>query len=231
MIPFIFSCEHATCAVPEAFKEALRGDAESITSSRGWDLGALNLAQAFAMKFRTPLTHCEITRLLIDCYPPETNPEHWGFCSKKLLPGQKEKLHERQYLTHINTLRQRVTTELARHPAVVHISFHTFDPAEKPGLHVSLLFSEGKVGESQFALEWLKQIKAIMPGEIVVKPNEKFYPKQHRTILDVLRDEWLFDTYMAVEIQVSNRLFLEGSPMRWDKFKAALQESLKKAAE
>ena len=231
MIPFIFSCEHATCAVPEAFKEALRGDAEVITSSHGWDLGALNLAQSFAMKFRTPLTNCEITRLLIDCHLPETNPDHWGAFSQKLPPGQKEKLHERLYLNHINTLRQRIATELERHSSVVHISFHTFDPADKPDLHVSLLFSEGKIGESQIGLTWLNKMGEIMPDEIVIQSNREFYPKQSKTILDLLRTEWPSDQYIALEIQVSNRLFLDSVPMRWDKFKAALQDSLKKTFE
>ena len=70
MTALLFSCENATCAVPEAFRELFRGSEDSVTSSRGWEPGSLNLAQAFAMKFRTPLVHGDVTRLLLDFEMP-----------------------------------------------------------------------------------------------------------------------------------------------------------------
>lgn len=227
-IPLIFSCEHATCTIPEAFKETLRHDTDLITSPKGWDLGSLNLAQALAMKFRTPLVHCEISRLIIDCYLQEENPERWSTVSHKLSEAQRDKLHDRQLVPHLTTLRQRITTELERNDSVAHVSVHTFDPSEHPDLHVSLLFSEGKVGESTLALAWQENIRQALP-ELKVRPNEKFYPDQTKTLLDTFRGEWSSDRYLGLEIQVSNQMFLEGAPLRWDKVKAALIDALHKA--
>ena len=226
MIPTIFSCEHATCSVPEAYKEALSQDTELITSPEGWDLGALNLAQAMAMKFRTPLVHCDITRLIIDCYLQETNPDRWSTLSMKLTEGQREKLHERQLLPHLSILRQRIATELARNSSVLHVSVHTFDPKLHPDVHVSLLYSEGRVGESSLALHWLQTMQEKLPA-LTIKGNEVFYPDQTKTILDTLRKERSSAEYQGIELQVSNQLFLEGQPMRWDAFKNAFMESLR----
>lgn len=228
MIPLLFSCEHATCTVPEAFKEALRNDTELITSAKGWDLGALNLAQAFAMKFRTPLVHCDVTRLIIDCYLQPSNPDRWSELSFKLTENQRDKLHERQLVPHLATLRQRISTELERNPSVAHISIHTFDPAEHPDLHISLLFSEGKVGESTLALSWLQHIRQALPM-LQVRANEKFYPDQTKTMLDTFRNERSSEHYIGLELQVSNQLFLDGKPLRWDKVKIGLLEALIKA--
>ena len=66
MTAFLFSCEHATCAVPEAYRELFHGAEDAVHSTEGWEPGSLNLAQAFSMKFRTPLVHGDVTRLLID---------------------------------------------------------------------------------------------------------------------------------------------------------------------
>ena len=66
MTAFLFSCDNATCAVPEAYREIFRGSEEVVASTEGWEPGSLNLAQGFAMKFRTPLVHGDVTRLLID---------------------------------------------------------------------------------------------------------------------------------------------------------------------
>lgn len=226
MIPTIFSCEHATCAVPDAFKEALREDTEFITTSEGWDLGALNLAQAMAMKFRTPLVHCDITRLIIDCYLQETNPSRWSALSMKLTEGQREKLQERQLVPHLNVLRQRIANELARNSSVLHVSVHTFDPQQHPDLHVSLLYSEGRVGESTLALQWLQVMQEKLP-DLTIKGNEVFYPEQTKTVLDTLRKERSSAEYQGIELQVSNQMFLDGQPMRWVDFKNAFMESLR----
>jgi len=226
MIPTIFSCEHATCAVPDAYKEALSQDTERITSPEGWDLGALNLAQALSMKFRTPLVHCEITRLIVDCYLQESMPERWSDLSMKLTEAQREKLHERQVVPHLSALRQRISTELERNASVLHVSVHTFDPALHPDLHVSLLYSEGRVGESSLALQWLQAMQEKLPA-LSIKGNQTFYPEQTKTILDTLRKERSSAQYQGIELQVSNQMFLEAQPMRWDAFKNGLIESLR----
>jgi predicted N-formylglutamate amidohydrolase len=57
MIAYLISCDHATCAVPEPYREIFRGSEEVVSSKEGWEPGALNLAQGFAMKFSTPLVH------------------------------------------------------------------------------------------------------------------------------------------------------------------------------
>ena len=221
MTPLIFSCEHATCTVPEAYKEALRNDGDLVTSAQGWDIGSLNLAQGMSMKFRTPLVHSEMTRLLIDCYLQENNPDRWSHLAMKLNETQREKLHERQLLPYLQILRQRITTELERNASVI----HTFDPQTKPDLHLSLIFGEGKVFESTIGINWLNQIKAAAP-ELTCRANVMFYPEHTKTLLDTLRSEWPSDQYIAIELQVSNQIFLEGNPMRWDKLKAMLQSTL-----
>ena len=144
----------------------------------------------------------------------------------KLTEQQREKLHERQLVTHLSALRQRISTELERNASVLHVSVHTFDPALHPDLHVCLLYSEGRVGESSLALQWLQAMQEKLPA-LTIKGNQVFYPEQSKTILDTLRKERSSAQYQGIELQVSNQMFLEAQPMRWDAFKNGLIESLR----
>ena len=63
--------------------------------------------------------------------------------------------------------------------------------------------------------------------ELRIVPNVKFYPDQSKKLLDTLRSDWSSEQYLAIELQVSNQLFLENKPVRWDKLKVALIDSLK----
>jgi predicted N-formylglutamate amidohydrolase len=228
MMPLIFSCEHATCAVPDANKEVFQPEMERITSAEGWDVGALNLAQSFSMKFRTPLVQCEFSRLLIDCHCRENDPARWSDFYEMLTDMQRIRLQEKHLIAHAQMLRQRVMTELERHETVVHISIHTFDPEKHPDVDVSLLFSEGKVGEASLGLAWIAAMQDEAPGLAVVE-NVKFYAERSQTVLDGLRDEFGSQRYVGLELQVCNKLFLSPVLMRWDKCKLMLQSSLLRA--
>jgi predicted N-formylglutamate amidohydrolase len=228
MMPLIFSCEHATCSIPTANKEALLSQAERITSAEGWDVGSLNLAQSFSMKFRTPLVHCEYSRLIIDCHCREDDPARWSEFYETFTDMQRERLQLKHLVAHALTLRQRVANELERNDAVVHVSVHTFDPELHPGVDVSLLYSEGKVGESSIALAWMTAMREELPGLKVVG-NSKFYPDRSQTVLDGLREEFGSQRYIGLELQVSNEMFLAPKLMRWEKFKGVLQSSLLRA--
>ena len=125
MTAFLFSCNYATCAVPEAYREIFRGSEEVVGSTAGWEPGSLNLAQGFAMKFRTPLVHGDVTRLLIDF--ENDGDARWSRFSLKLPETTRVKVvdrHERPYRT---SLKQRIAEDLRRHDALLHVMIHT-DP-------------------------------------------------------------------------------------------------------
>jgi len=158
MIPLLISCEHATCAVPEANRELFQNEEELLTSPEGWDPGALNLAQAMAMKFRTPLVHGEITKLLIDLNATSEN-RRWSRFGKLLTDAQRAKMVERHLATHMAALHQRISDETRRAGKVLHISVHTFPTNEAVSLieaQVAIGFDPGNEVASTAAHRWAK---------------------------------------------------------------------------
>jgi hypothetical protein len=123
MTAFLISCENATCAVPEAYREIFRDFEDDVASTEGWEPGALNLAQGFAMKNRTPLVHGDVTRLLIDL--EKDGDERWSRFSLKLPEATRVKVAERHEKPYRMMLNQRIGEDLRRHAAVLHLMVHT----------------------------------------------------------------------------------------------------------
>jgi hypothetical protein len=215
MTAFLFSCNNATCAVPEAYREIFRGSEDAVASSAGWEPGSLNLAQAFAMKFRTPLVHGDVTRLLIDF--ENDGDARWSRFSLTLPEATRVKVvdrHERPYRT---SLKQRITEDLRRHEALLHVMIHT-DPTTD-----GLVLLETPVGAAvaeKFSNAWRARLVAADLDVRQVKGVAI------NALGAMLSEEFPAERYAQVKLSVSQTFFLEGRPWRWETLKKLLLESL-----
>ena len=114
---FVISCEYATCAIPEAYRELFQGVEERVTSPEGWDCGALNLAQAFAMRLRTQLIHGNHTRLLIDL--DRDGDDRWSEWSRLIPEASRTRLADREDGAYRQALRERIADELRRNEVAI----------------------------------------------------------------------------------------------------------------
>lgn len=215
MTAFLFSCDYATCAVPEAYRELFRGSEEEVASTTGWEPGALNLAQGFAMKFRTPLVHADVTRLLIDFQ--KDGEDRWSRFSLKLPEAIRLKLvdrHERPYRTQ---LKQRIAEDLRRHTALLHVMIHT-DPTTN-----GMVLLETPVGAElaeKFSNAWRARLVAAELDVRQVK-GVAIHP-----LGSALSETFPASQYAQVKLSVSQSFFLEGRPWRWETLKKLLLVSL-----
>lgn len=215
MTAFLFSCNYATCAVPEAYREIFRGSEDVLTSTEGWEPGSLNLSQGFAMKFRTPLVHGDVTRLLIDL--GKDGDARWSRFSLKLPEATRVKVadrHERPYRTALN---QRIAEDLRRHPALLHVMIHT-DPATD-----GMVMLETPVGAAlaeKFAAAWRSRLAAADVDVRHVNGVES------SPLAATLAGSFPADRYAQVRLSVSQTFFLEGRPWRWETLKKLLLDSL-----
>ena len=219
MTAFLFSCDYATCAVPEAYREIFRGSEEVLTSKEGWEPGSLNLAQGFAMKFRTPLVHGDVTRLLIDF--GQDGDARWSRFSLKLPEATRAKLvdrHERPYRTSLN---QRIAEDLRRHEALLHVMIHT-DPTTD-GL-VMLETPTGALLAEKYAAAWRNRLAA---GDLDVRHVRG---AGENPLAVNLAKTFPAESYAQIRLSISQTFFLEGRPWRWETLKKFLLESLAQVA-
>lgn len=219
MTAYLISCDYATCAVPEAYREIFRGSEEIVSSPEGWEPGALNLAQGFAMRFRTPLVHGDVTRLLIDL--EKQGDERWSRFAMKLPETTRAKVadrHERPYRLLLN---QRIAEDLRRHPAVLHVMIHT-DPTTDGG--VVLETPEGGELAEKFAGAWRSRLSAEVDVRQAVGADLG-------PLATSLSSGYPAQRYAQVRLSVSQTFFLEGRPLRWETVKRLLLDSLSLAGE
>ena len=220
MTAFLFSCEHATCAVPEAYREIFSGSEEVLTSKEGWEPGALNLAQGFAMRFRTPLVHGDVTRLLIDL--EKDGDDRWSRFSMKLPEATRVKLgdrHERPYRLSLN---QRIAEDLRRHEALLHVLIHT-DPATE-GLVMLETPVDATLADT-YAAAWRTKLAA---GDVDVRHVRGV---GGTPLSESLSKSFPADRYAQIRLSVSQSFFLEGRPWRWETIKKFILASLAEAVE
>jgi hypothetical protein len=212
MISCLFSCEHATCAVPEAFREVFKGSEDIVASTKGWDPGALNLAQGFSMKFRTPLIHGDVTRLLIDLN--EEGDLRWSNFSGKLPEATQTKLtdrHERPYRLALNN---RINDDLARNHKILHLMLHT----EEGGPELVL-----EIQRDGFAREAAEVWRATLAANGVEMRVTKI---EGSGLMARLTETYPGDRYGLMRLKVPQSYFLEGKPLRWETLKKFLLTSL-----
>ncbi len=212
---YLFSCDHATCAVPEAYRELFRGAESVVSSSEGWEPGSLNLAQGFAMRFRTPLVHGDVTRLLLEF--GNDGDERWSRFSLKLPEATRVKLVDRHERPYRQALKQRILEDLRRHTAVVHIQVHT-DPNTDGQVVLETL--PDRVLAEKLASVWRTQLAT---ADLDVRHVAGVAGS---ALARALAGEFPVDRYAQIRLGVSQTYFLEGRPWRWETLKKLLLESL-----
>lgn len=226
MPTLVLSCEHAVCSVPEWHRERFKDSEDVLTSYLGWDPGALNLGQAFAIKFHTPLTHGEVTRLLIDLDFAPDNPFRFSKFVADMNEDQLVRMHDRHHGSYVDTLRQRIQSGIEVSPPVVHLSVHTFRPDSELALHntdVGILCQSARPNEVLLSNAWVAGLRAGAPDlEITENPPE---PGGSSELLHLLRQEFDPSAYIALRLEVSQSFFLDGTPWRWDKLKKLLLDT------
>lgn len=215
MTACVVSCCHATCAVPEAWRELFRGAEESVQSAEGWEPGSLNLAQAFSMRWRTPLVHGDVTRLLIDL--EQDGEARWSRFSRSLPEATRVKLAERHEKPFRDTLALRIHDALPRHDTVVHLMIRTVAGSEG---RVALETPPGGVRAEGIAAAWRKRL-AGQDLDVRHHSNESGPP-----LAAWLAGRVPAERYAQLRLEVSQSFFLEGRPLKWETLKKLLLESL-----
>ncbi|MGJ8632372.1 MAG: hypothetical protein ACSHX7_00475 [Luteolibacter sp.] len=218
MTAYLITCNHATCAIPTAHRELFKGQEDLVTSEKGWEPGALNLAQGLAMKLSTPLIHGDVTRLLIDL--DEEKEKRWSKISSKLPEATRAKLVDRHEHPFRHAIEMRLTDDYKRRDNLVHVMVHTA-PIET-----------GKItfeyAHSPLAKKIATSVAASLPKSEVDStaiPLVKATP-----FINWVTENHPSEKYGLIRITVSRSFFMKSIPMRWETIKKAIIQNFHKAS-
>jgi len=209
----LITCPHATCAIPEAYRELFSEHQELVTSVEGWEPGALNLAQALSMKFSTQLIYGDVSRLLIDL--EQEGEKRWSRVSSQLSEVARKKIVARLEKKFRNENDMRVKECFLRHDCAVHLIIRT---APLSNGHIVFEYAGSEAAEA-LAFSASKQLSAgIESSCIALDPKSSL-------------EEWLLDcftdqNYGVIRLTVAQSFFLQSVPMRWDTVKKSIIQAL-----
>lgn len=162
--PFLLvSCEHGGNRIPAAYRPFFAGRTATLDSHRGFDAGALQLAQALAGSLHGVLVASTTSRLLIDL---NRSPHHRHLYSEVMQPASaaiRAAIFRRHYLPYRLRIERTVAAAIAAGNNVLHISCHSFTPIleGKPRrADIGLLYDPARPGEARFCRAWQKQLAA-----------------------------------------------------------------------
>jgi predicted N-formylglutamate amidohydrolase len=207
----IITCEHGGNEVPAAYAPLFVSHEALLQTHRGWDLGALELAQQMAQAFDAPLFAATTTRLLIDLNRSLGHRQLHSEATRGLTLSTQREIVAQYYRPHRDAVESEVERQIAAGRRVVHIASHSFTP-ELGGVvrqaDVACLYHPQRVGEGQLASCWLKALRQRRP-ELKLRRNYPYKGKGDG-LTSLLRKRYSAQMYVGIELEVNQRFVIEG---------------------
>ncbi len=125
----IISCEHASNHVPPRYCHVFAGREKVLSTHRGYDPGAADLARSLAEQLRVPVRLGTISRLLVDLNrSPSNRRSLFTHYSRNLDSNDLELLMQEYYRPYREKVEGLVAGLINREVPVLHISVHSFVP-------------------------------------------------------------------------------------------------------
>ena len=222
----IITCEHGGNGVPRDLVAAFKPIRGMLSTHRGWDPGALDLARQLARRLDAPLFHSTTSRLVVDLNRSETHPRVLSRLSAALPTTAREALLDRLYRPFREEVAAAVHGSIRRRRKVVHISVHSFTPilaGKKRKADIGLLFDPVRADERRIAEAWRSAIGRLDP-KLRVRMN---YPYRgtsdgHTTSL---RGRFQPDRYIGIELEV-NQAIVRAGGRKWAAARSVLIDAL-----
>lgn len=222
----IVTCEHGGNAVPAAYAAFFARHMSLLGTHRGWDPGALELAEQMARRFDVPLHASTTTRLLIDLNRSIGHKDLYSVVTRDLPLATRRDIVLAYYRPHRDSVETEVANRVAAGQRVVHVASHSFTP-ELNGVQrqadIAWLYDPRRNGEKMLASRWLAAMKRRRP-DLKLRRN---YPYEGRDdgLTSLLRKRYPRELYIGIELEVNQRFVLEGGAA-WDALRSDIIDAL-----
>ena len=207
----IITCEHGGNDVPPQYAPLFVDHKALLPTHRGWDPGALELAQQMAAMLHAPLFASTTTRLLIDLNRSIGHRQLHSEATRGLTLASRQGIAKEFYRPHRDAVESEVARQIAVGQRVVHIASHSFTP-ELGGVvrraDVACLYDPRRAGERCLVSQWLAALGQRRP-DLQLRRN---YPYEGKGdgLTSLLRKRHAAAVYVGIELEVNQRFFFAG---------------------
>ena len=200
-----------------------------LPTHRGWDPGALALAQTMADTLSAPLFAATTTRLLVDLNRSIGHHQLFSEPTRGLNNAQQALIINSFYRPHRDTVEAAVAGCIALGQRVVHIASHSFTPVLHGHVRradVACLYDSRRPLERTLATRWLTALGQHIdaPQGLMLRRNYP-YTGQGDGLSSLLRRRHGTDAYVGIELEVNQR-FVQAGGESWRALQRAITASL-----
>ena len=221
----LITCEHGGNRVPAEYRALFRGYRALLASHRGYDAGALKLAEEMAAALNAPLVASTVSRLLVDLNRSITHPHVFSAAVRSAPAKLRERIIEGYYRPHRARVEHCVEQAVARRQRVIHLACHSFTPTldgVDRSADLGLLYDPARPGEVRLCAQW-KSALAMRAPDVVVRRNYPYLGKNDG-LTTSLRRRFRPSAYIGVEIEI-NQKHVFGSAPAWRMLRHAIIQS------
>lgn len=230
MDSFVVTCEHGGNRIPPAYRRLFANWRDVLETHRGWDPGALRLAQDFAKALDAPLVESTTSRLLVDLNRSIGNPDLFSDAIPREPPGLRTEIVTAHYLPYRERVEGLVEQAVGRGHRVVHVSSHSFTPVldgEVRTADVGLLYDPARPDEAALCARWKQSLADLAPA-LRVRRNYPYLGKGDG-LTSHLRKRYPPNDYVGIELEI-NQAIVFGPASRWKLLRSQLVATLRTAA-
>lgn len=191
--------------MPEEYAPLFAGAADVLATHRGYDLGALELAQAFGRRLGVKPFTATTTRLVVDLNRSPGNRNVFSAYTRALPAERRAAVLAAHYRPYREAVESAVAAAV-RGGGVLHVSAHSFTPAlrgEVRRCDVGFLYDPAQPAEVELVEAWYAALRAAAP-QLVLRRN---YP--YRGVSDALvthlRRRYGGRGYVGLELEVNQK--------------------------
>jgi len=224
----VITCEHGGNHIPGAYRHLFQGQEAVLQSHRGFDPGALEMAETLADAFGAVLVSSTVSRLLVDLNRSTHNPTLHADAVRRLPAEQRQEILTHFYQPYRAQVEQAIRQTIADCGAVVHLSSHSFTPELNGRLRkadVGLLYDPRRPGEVALCQRWKAALLAAAPN-LTVRRNYPYAGKGDG-LTAWLRRCLGPDVYVGIELEINHKHVEAGHD--WPTLRRQVAESLREA--
>lgn len=223
----IITCEHGGNRIPPAFRALFTHQQALLDSHRGYDAGALLMANTFATAFHAPLLFSTTSRLLVDLNRTARHPKLHVEAVRRLPAAERTAIIERHHRPYHAKAERLAARAIGVTGLAIHVSCHSFTPVLDDTVRdvdIGLLYDPASPAETTLCKRWQTALQQCAPTLKVRRNNP--YRGTNDGLTTWLRTRLPAGGYIGIELEINQR-HVFGDAARWSALRQALVSSLR----
>ena len=224
---FVLTCEHGGNTIPPAYRDLFSSAGDVLKSHRGWDPGALRIAETMSGMLGAPLFSSTTSRLLIELNRSIGHRSLFSEFTASLSVTEKQRIIEKYWQPYRDEVTAHIDNLVNTGCNVIHLSIHSFTPVWE-GIarrtSIGLLYDPRRPHERSFCEAWKTTLRQQQP-DYTIHSNQPYrgiadgFTTSLRRRFDAERSS--SGSYIGVEVEI-NQSLIYPSATRQIKSSAAL---------